>query len=212
MSIDWSKERIESLSTQEIQSLQENARTKGHLEIVARCDEVLAARKSVRRQSGPRSASSTKILEAECAKQLSDFAIYLQTKYDLSAASATAKSVGVKGYKAHQVVAKNGQAKLGGDQRTGRVAIDRYISYRVRNEPISLTALLISKESDDGLVWQVLGSGHLFKNFKTYSQLRPYAKDNEGGLYRGGEEFFDFLSASALFETTLATLTPQLTR
>ena len=203
MSIDWSKERIEALSTQEVLSLQENARDRGFQDVAATCDEVLATRKPVRRSSGPRSASPIKILEAECAKQLSDFAIYLQTKYDLSAATATTKSVGVKGYKAHQVVAKNGQAKLGGDQRTGKVAIDRYISYRVRNEPISLTALLISAESEDQLVWQVLGSPHHFKNFKPYSLLRPYATDTEGGLYTGGEEFIDFAPASTLFESVL---------
>lgn len=206
MSIDWSKERIEALSTQEVLSLQENARNKGYLDIAAKCDEVLAARKPSRRSSGPRSASPTKILEAECAKQLSDFAIYLQTKYDLSAASATAKSVGVKGYKAHQVVAKNGQAKLGGDQRTGKVAIDRYISYRVRNEPISLTALLISADSGDQLMWQVLGSPHHFKNFKPYSKLRPYATDDDGSLYQGGEDFDNFATASTLFESVLAGL------
>lgn len=206
MSIDWSKERIETLSTQEVLSLQENARNKGYLDIAAKCDEVLATRKPVRRSSGPRSVSPTKILEAECAKQLSDYAIYLQTQYDLSAVSATAKSVGVKGFKAHQVVAKNGQAKLGGDQRTGKVAFDRYISYRVRNEPISLTALLISADSGDQLMWQVLGSPHHFKNFKPYSQLRPYATDTEGGLYTGGEEFDDFATASELFESVLSGL------
>ena len=206
MSINWSIERIEALTTQEVLSLRDNAGNRGFQDVAATCDEVLTTRKPVRRASGPRSASPTKILEAECAKQLSDFAIYLQTKYDLSAATATAKSVGVKGFKPHQVVAKNGQAKLGGDQRTGRVAIDRYISYRVRNEPISLIALLVSAESEDQLVWQVLGSPHHFKNFKPYSQLRPYATDTEGGLYTGGEEFIDFAAASTLFESVLAGL------
>jgi hypothetical protein len=206
MSIDWSKERIASLSTQEIQSLQENARIKGSLDIAIRCNEVLASRKPVRRTSGVRPVSPTKILEAECAKQLSDFAIYLNSKYDLSAASATAKSVGAKGFKAHQVVAKNGQAKLGGDQRTGKVAIDRYISYRVRNEPVSLTALLISADSDDQLAWQVLGSKHHFKNFKPYSELRPYTSDTAGGLYAGGAGFRDFALAAILFESVLAGL------
>ena len=208
MSLEWSKERVESLSTPEILALQENARIRGFLDVVSTCDEVLSTRKSVRRSSAPRSASSTKTLEAECSKQLSDLAVYLLTKYDLSTASAIKNSFGVKGFKAHQVIAKNGQAKLGGDQRTGKVAIDRYISYRVRNEPISLTALLISKESDHGLVWQVLGSGHHFTNFQPYSQLRPYVTDTEGGLYTGGEEFIDFSAASTLFESVLSKLAP----
>jgi hypothetical protein len=207
MTIDWSKDRVGTLSTPEILELQKNARARGVLEVVATCDLVLLTRKPIRRHSGPSVSTPTKILEAKCAKQLSDFAIHLIAKYDLSASTAAKLSEGAKGFKAHQVTAKNGQAKLGGDQRTGKVAIDRYISYRVRNEPVSLTALLISKESDEGLVWQVLGSPHHFKNFRPYSQLRPYASDTEGGLYRGGEEFIEFSDAAALFESLLVKLT-----
>ena len=211
MSIVWSKDRVQALSTAEVLALQENARKKGNLDIAATCDQALSTRTLVRRSSGTRSAPSTKILEADCGKQLSEFAHYLSSKYNLSAKSALMKSVDVKGFRLHQLTSKKGQAKLGGDQRKGRVAIDQYISYRVRNEPISLTALLISKESDKGLVWQVLGSRHHFENFRTYSKLRPYAADTEGGLYAGGEEFIDFSSASALFESVLATLASQLT-
>jgi hypothetical protein len=212
MPIVWSKDQIEALSTGEILALQENAQERGRLEISSICDQVLSTRSHIRRSSRTRSASSTKILEADCGKQLSEFAIYLSSKYDLSAKTASMKSLGVKGFKSHQVTAKNGQAKLGGHQRTGRVAFDRYISYRIGNEPVSLTALLISKESDDGLVWQVLGHRHHFPNFHSYSQLRPYATDSESGLYEGGEEFVDFSSASSLFEQILMRLAPLVTK
>jgi hypothetical protein len=210
MTIVWSKVRVEALSTAEVLELQRNAKKRGNQDITLICNQVLSTRALVRRSGGTRSASSTKILEAECGKQLSEFAIYLSSKYDLSAKSASIKSVDVKGFKSHQLTAKNGQAKLGGDQRKGKVAIDRYISYRVRNEPISLTALLISKESDEGLVWQVLGSRHHFNKSHTYSQLRPYATEKDGGLYAGGEEFLEFSSASALFEAILVTLAPSI--
>lgn len=212
MPIEWSKERIEALSTQEILSLQENARVKGHLDIATRCDEVLSSRKPVRRSSGPRSSSPTKILEAECSWKLAEFAKLLLLKYDLSAATAINNSVGTKGFMAHKLTAKDGNAKLGGDQRTGKVAIDRYISYRVRNEPVSLTALLISAESEDQLVWQVLGSQHHFKNIKSLSQLRPYLSDAAGNLYAGGEEFTEFSEAASLFESVLAGLVDPLTK
>lgn len=204
MSIDWSKERVEALSSSEILTLQENARKRGYLDVVATCEEVLSTRKSVRRSTGPRTASPIKILEAECVKQLSDFAAYLLTKYDLSTQSAIEKSAGSSGFKPHQLVAKDKKAKLGGHQRTGRVAIDRYISYRLKDEPLSLTALLISSESETNLVWQVLGAAHYFENSLKYSQLRPYAKDEEGGLYTGGKEFTEFTPASVLFESLLA--------
>jgi hypothetical protein len=48
-------------------------------------------------------------------------------KYDLSEETAKAKSEGVKGFKAHRLLDSKGFAKLGGMQRDGSVAIERYI-------------------------------------------------------------------------------------
>jgi hypothetical protein len=210
MSIDWSKDRVESLSTQEILALQANARDRGNHAVAAICEEVLAARKPVRRSGGTRSSSPTKILEAECSWNLAEFAKQLLFKYDLSAATAIKNSVGTKGFIAHKLTAKDGNAKLGGDQRTGKVAIDRYISYRVRNEPISLVGLLISEDPTHELVWQVLGPERLLKNFKPYSEIRPYASNTDGNLYPGGEEFTDFPEAAAQFEKLLSQVANEL--
>jgi hypothetical protein len=207
MSIQWSKDRIELLSTAEVQSLRENALAKGYPDVASTCDEVLSTRKPIRKSGVSRSSSPTKALEADCAKKLSDLAAYLTSKYDLSSETATKMSDGIKGFRAHQVTAKNGQAKLGGDQRIGKVAIDRYISYRVGNEPVALTALLISQESEDGLLWQVLGSEKHFQKSETYSQLRSYASDDDGGLYKCGLNFTSFSEAATLFEEIISKLT-----
>lgn len=207
MSIQWSKERIELLSTAEVQSLRENALTKGYADVAASCDQVLSTRKPIRQSGVSRSSSPTKILESECAKQLSDLAVFLSSKYDLSPATATKLSVGVKGFRAHQLTAKNGQAKLGGDQRTGKVAIDRYISYRLGNEPVALTALLLSQESEEGLIWQVLGSEKHFQKFESFTDLRSYASDKDVGLYKCGLNFTSFSEAATLFEEIISKLT-----
>ena len=212
MSIEWSKDRVESLSTQEILALQANARDRGNLEVVAACDEVLSTKKRPHRSSHSRSATPINILKAECAGKLSEFAKLLLIKYDLSAATAIKNSVGTKGFIAHKLTAKDGNAKLGGDQRTGKVAIDLYISYRVRNEPISLVALLISEDPENELVWQVLGPQRFLKNFKSYSEIRPYALGTDGNLYAGGEEFEDFAEAAAQFENLLSQVADELLR
>lgn len=211
MSINWSKERIELLSTAEVQSLRENALTKGFPDVAVTCDEVLSTRKPIRKSGGSRSSSPTKALEAECAKQLSDLATYLSFKYDLSSETAAKMSKEIKGFRAHQITAKNGQAKLGGDQRIGKVAIDRYISYRVGNEPVALTALLISQDSEEGLLWQVLGSQKHFQQFNSFSDLRSYASDKDGGLYKCGLNFTSFAEAAALFEKIISGLTKKTT-
>jgi len=206
MSIDWSKERIEALSTQEIMLLQANARNKERPEIVAKCDEVLAARKPVRKPSGPRTKSPTKRLEAECSKQLSDLAIHLKSKYDLSEDAARKKSVDINGFIPHQLTAKNGTAKLGGEQRKGTFSIDRYISYRVGNEAAALAAVLLSEEAPEELKWQVLGPQRLAAELIPAASLRPYAPDSISNLYNGGAEFTDFEPAATLFERLIAQL------
>lgn len=207
MSIQWSKERIEALTTTEVQALRENAISKGFGDVASTCDEVLLTRKPIRKSGGSRSASPTKTLEADCAKKLGDLAAYICSKYDLSAETATKLSQGVKGFKAHQVTDKNGKAKLGGDQRTGKVAIDRYISYRLGNEPVAMAAWLASHDSEEGLLWQVLGSEKHFEKSDSISQMRSYASDKDGGLYKCGLNFNNFSEAASLFEEIISKLT-----
>ena len=67
----------------------------------------------------------------------------MAAKYDLSEETAKAKSAGVKGFKAHKLLDAKGYAKLGGMQRDGSVAVDRYISYRRGKDIVSLSVLLL---------------------------------------------------------------------
>lgn len=208
MAISWTKEKINELSTQEISALQENARERGYSEIVDLCSEVLATKKPIRK-TRTSSSSTTKTLEAECSHQLSEFAIQLSNRYDLTAETASKKSEGTKGFRPHKLTSKDGQAKLGGQQRTGKVGIDRYISYRVKNDLISLGAWLISKDSPDELVWQVLGPKRYFENFKSLKELYPSLFDADASDDVGGEEFTDFNTACSLFEVVMEKLTQE---
>ncbi len=206
MAISWTKEKINELTAQEILALQENAQARGNSEIMDLCAEVLAAKKPLRKS---RTASTSKTFEAECSHQLSEFAIQLSNKYDLSAETATKKSEGVKGFRPHKLTSKDGQAKLGGQQRTGKVGIDRYISYRVKNDLVSLGAWLISKDSPEELVWQVLGPQRFFENFKSIKDLYPSLFEVDASHEVGGEEFIDFQKASERFEEVISKLTQE---
>ena len=64
-------------------------------------------------------------------------------KYDLSEETAKARSAGVKGFRSHKLLDAKGYAKLGGHQRDGTVAVDRYISYRRGNDIVSLGVWLL---------------------------------------------------------------------
>lgn len=199
MAINWTKEKINELTAQEITALQENARVRGNTEVVGLCDEVLATKKPIRKA---RTASTTKTLEAECSHQLSELAKHLSSKYDLTAETATKKSEGVKGFRPHSLTAKNGQAKLGGEQRTGRVAMDRYISYRLKNDIVSLTAWLESKEDTENLKWQVRGPATCFGPLDGEN----ISLDESGTVLK---EFLEFSESSDKFEKCLNSLLSQ---
>ena len=70
----------------------------------------------------------------------------MAAKYDLSEETAKARSVGVKGFKAHKLLDAKGYAKLGGMQRDGSVAVDRYISYRRGKDIVSLGVFLLKDQ------------------------------------------------------------------
>lgn len=196
MAVIWTKEKIDGLTATEIKALQDNAQDRGNLEVVNLCEEVLSAKKPTRKA---RTSSTTKTLEAECSHQLSELAKHLSSKYDLSAATAAKKSEGVKGFRPHNLTAKDGKAKLGGEQRTGRVAMDRYISYRLKNDIVSLTAWLESKEDAETLKWKVRGPAACFVPFDGEN----ISLDESGTVQK---EFIEFSESSEEFEKCLISL------
>lgn len=199
MAISWTKEKIDKLTVQEIVALQENARVRGNSEITNWCDEVLATKRPIRK---PRTYSTTKTLEVECSQKLSEFANYLTAKYDLSAVTASIKSEDIKGFRPHNLTSKNGQAKLGGDQRTGKVAMDRYISYRIKNDVLSLTAWLASKDEAEDFKWRIRGPSDYLIDTETTNATSNNGKRNEVM----SKEFAEFDLACQKFEDVLKKL------
>src|SRR3979490_969788 len=77
--------------------------------------------------------TANKEFEHDVSAQLAAIGKEMAEKYDLSEETAKAKSSGVKGFRAHKLLDAKGYAKLGGMQRDGGGAGDRYISYRRGN-------------------------------------------------------------------------------
>ena len=97
-----------------------------------------------RKASKPR--TEVKEFEHDMSGQLAAVGKEMAEKYDLSEETAKAKSVGVKGFKSHKLLDAKGYAKLGGMQRDGSVAVDRYISYRRGKDIVSLSVFLLKDQ------------------------------------------------------------------
>jgi hypothetical protein len=128
-------------------------------------------------------------------------------KYDLSEATAKAKSEGVKGFKAHKLLGSDGHAKLGGMQRDGSVAVDRYISYRRGTDIASLSVFLLKDQPIEAHEFQVIAPLSMLDGGKPVAEIRPTATAAQKQSADGGLSFKDLDSAAAAFDKVLAKLT-----
>src|SRR3954452_1144309 len=128
--VDWSEERIAELSNQDLKNLLANAERKAAADIVARCSAEMEKRDAAKPRKASKPRTEVKEFEHAMSGQLAEIGKAMAEKFDLSEETAKAKSVGVKGFKAHKLLDSSGHAKLGGMQRDGSVAFDRYTSYR----------------------------------------------------------------------------------
>src|SRR5215211_1018365 len=185
--VDWSEDRIAALSKQDLKNLLANAERKSAAEIVARCKAEMDKRDT----SKPRKASKprTEVKEFEHA---------------MSEETAKARSVGVKGFKAHKLLDSSGHAKLGGMQRDGSVAVDRYISYRRGKDIVSIGVFLLKDQPVESHEFHVIAPSALLDGGKPIAEIRPTATEAQKQTADSGLAFTDLASAATAFETALA--------
>lgn len=219
MAYQWTADRIAALTLSDVKALAENARAAGSNDLLRMCEEELTARK-------PKPTSKNKLpegfvrttrttqanaLERDASEQLVHFANGLLTKFDLSKERARALSVGVKGFVPHELLDAKGNAKVGGAQRLGLVAFDRYISYRVGENRIALNTILGGGDDPSKIQYQVIGSQALLVNSRPLAEIRPYIPEgiSVGASNEFGEDFDSFESASNRFLTLMDQVAPK---
>ena len=206
--VDWSDERIEALSTPDLRNLLVNAERKSVEDLIARCNAELLKRNAAKpRTGGSKVRSPAKEFEHEMAGQLAEIGKAVAEKFDLSEETAKANSVGVKGFKAHRLLDSKGFAKLGGMQRDGSVAIDRYISYRRGKDIATLSVFLLKDQAIEDHEFQVIAPLALLGGGKPVAEIRPTATPQQKQSADGGLAFKDLAEAAVAFEAVLAKIT-----
>ena len=128
-------------------------------------------------------------------------------KYDLSEETAKARSADVKGFRAHKLLDSKGYAKLGGMQRDGSVAIERYISYRRGNDTVYLGVFLKKDAPLEDQEFHVIAPGALLDGGKPVAEIRPTATEKQKQPADSGLAFKDLPGAAAAFDAALAKIT-----
>src|ERR1700712_3364210 len=205
--VDWTDDRIAALSDQDLKNLLVNAERKSAAEVVAQCTAELEKRDAAKPRKGPKPRTELKEFEHQMSGQLAAVGKEMAEKYDLSEETAKAKSAGVKGFKAHRLLDAKGFAKLGGMQRDGSVAIERYISYRRGTDIVSIGGFLLKDQPVEAHEFHVIAPLALLDGGKPIAEIRPTATEAQKQTADSGLAFTDLASAAAAFEAALSKIT-----
>ena len=206
----WTREKVAALKTSDLPKLRANAaRNLGHAEassIIAWCDEELSSRHvnsgTIVRRARP---DDERNAEAEADAQLTALAKNLLAKYDLSPDTAKRLSQGIKGFRSLELIGKNGATKVGGLQRNGALALDRYVSYRRRNALIKMEYVLLNGRPIEDARWLVIAPLSLLPEGLVITEQMPGLKAIKGAFEgETGIVTNDFDQAAGAFASVVA--------
>jgi hypothetical protein len=205
--VDWSDDRITALSDQDLKNLLVNAKRKSAAEIIAQCEAEMARRDAAKPRKAPKPRTELKEFEHDMSGQLAAIGKEMADKYDLSEETAKARSAGVKGFRSHKLLDAKGYAKLGGHQRDGTVAVDRYISYRRGNDIVTLGVWLPKDAPIEAHEFHVSAPAGMIEGGKPLAEVRPGIPDKDLQETRRIRAFKDLPSATVAFDAALAKIT-----
>jgi hypothetical protein len=205
--VDWSDDRIAALSDQDLKNLLVNAERKSAATIIAQCRAEMEKRDAAKPRKPSKPRTELKEFELDVSSQLADIGRAMAGKYDLSKQTAKARSAGVKGFRSHKLLDANGYAKLGGHQRDGTVAVDRYISYRLGNGIVTLGVWLLKDAPIETHEFHVSAPAEMIEAGKPFSEVRPGIAEKDLQETRRIRAFKDLPSAVAAFDAALAKIT-----
>jgi hypothetical protein len=204
--VDWSDDRIAALSDQDLKNLLANAERKSVADLIAKCRAELEKRDAAKPRKASKSRTELKEFEHAMSGEIAEVGKRMAAKYDLSEETAKARSAGIKGFRSHKLLDGQGHAKLGGYQRDGTVAIDRYLSYRRGNDIVALGVWLPKEASIESHEFYVSAPAAMIDGAKPFAEVLPgiSQREQETRLVRS---FKDLPSAEAAFDAALAKIT-----
>lgn len=204
---EWTDEKLQALSVSELKNLLLNAERKSADDLVGKCKAALEARDALKPRKSAKPRTEIKEFEHDMSAQIAEVGKRMADKYDLSEETAKARSAGVKGFRAHKLLDAKGYAKLGGMQRDGSVAIERYISYRRGDETVYLGVFLPKDQPLEEHEFHVIAPKAMLDGSKPIAEIRPSATDKQKQSADSGLAFKDLAEAAAAFDAALAKIT-----
>lgn len=223
MAKDWATDGFDGMDDDTLRRLYENslrvaARAKSKLtnqaiallpiieaELKRRLETRPLPTKTERRK--PRSENGR--VERHYADAILDLVLSLNTRFDLSPETAKRLSGDFRSFTPREALGRNGDTLVGGARMAGKVAIDRYTAYRLRDQTILLSVILEKADPLEKLKFIVSAPSTLLKNPQPLTEIRTTAND-EASLRNGesGELFNSFETAAEFYESLISQLAP----
>lgn len=213
----WTREKIAGLENKKIEQLKLNAEKKGEDAIVLLCIEILEERKPTKpivAQSGGKRRNNKDTNpqhladEKEAITKLKVLVEGLLTRFDFSEQTALRLSEGIKGFRAHSLLGKDGSPKLGGGKRTSHLYEDRYVSYRLKNQAICFSIIRFPEQ--DNLIFEIRGPEELIAQPMKIWEARPYLEvGTTDGSYEAAQQFETFEAAATAFSSLVEKFVPK---
>lgn len=218
--LNWTDDKLATLSDEQLLNLFQNLKTQREAgrvteeaadDLSRRIAERLPAKALVVRR---KRLYSHVVLEEDVALQLRGLAMVLSERYDLSAETAQQHSADTKGFKPQTLMDKRGEAKTSAAVKDGRMAIDRFISYRVRDSLASLAFLLFPDQPNESGRFVLLATDDLLDAETPSEELAARAREqgwSEGSRARmRALPIADFAEAKQRFEALIASMATKL--
>lgn len=161
------------------------------------------------RASGTRkNGRAPSIVEAEKSliSELEKLGRSLLEKYDLSIETARKLSKGFK-FSGHKF---DGKAKVGGAKLLGRVAVNKSLSYRLKEDVFVIAGVLEHDEPAENMSFMVLAPKEFLSNYVTLRELIPSLKDEDNlGNISIGQRFNNFDDAAELYVSIMDRIAPR---
>jgi hypothetical protein len=184
-----------------------NATRKSAGGIVSLCQAEVEKRTSAKSRHSAKPRTGLKQFEHEMSAQLAAVGKQMADKYDLTEETAKSRSADVKGFRSHRLLDAKGDAKLGGHQRDGTVAVDRYISYRRGNDIVTLGVWLPKDAPIEDREFRVSAPIDMIEDGNSFPEVAQGIAEKDLHLAGHIRAFKDLASAASAFDTALAKIT-----
>ena len=134
----------------------------------------------------------------------------LYNEFDLSPATAKSLSAGIPYFRGLTPFEKVGRCHTGGAKRAGKVAVDRYTAYRLKDMRFTLSVVQHFRDPENTFRFIVEAPKHLLPVPEPLNKLREVVRPrSERFLNAFGMRFQDFQQAARLYEKLIRKHAPK---